>query len=161
MYTLSKDKMSELRAWNIIATIDCKRCNYTYILLIKRKHNLEEHIKHPHSIFSKHIQEFGHNTDLKRVKTKRIRPGQNPQILMKIVAKAYKINNPIRDIQLIIPKKLETYTTIDSNFGSILDRKIWQIRNIVREISAPDDTMLSKSLDRREVKLGNSSRHHL
>ncbi|CAD7081573.1 unnamed protein product [Hermetia illucens] len=35
IYTHSKDKISKLKIWNIIAAIDCNTCNHTYIVLIK------------------------------------------------------------------------------------------------------------------------------
>lgn len=104
--------------------------------------------------------------DLKRVRVKRIRPGEDPENLMEIVAKVCRINNPTRNIQLITPKKLETHINIDSKFGKTIDHKIWQIQNTVLGKCALDDTALPniqnvphrESEGRRMTKEGNSAK---
>lgn len=114
-------------------------CNHTYIALIKGKYSLEERIKHPHSFLSKHSQSSDHNMKFNNVKIKRIRPGQNPHILMKIVAKSHKMNHPNRVIQLFTSQYLGTYNTTDISLGNTLDQKIWQTQRSHQTTSQSND----------------------
>ncbi|CAD7078351.1 unnamed protein product [Hermetia illucens] len=129
-YNNPKDKKHSLEKWHSIAIIPCSDCHTTFLIASTRGSNLKTDISKTTSPTKQHTSRLQHTLDIKKGKTKKIRPGYPILALLKVISNRHSTTQPGQSIISILNNKIvnntanERPSTLNANI-----QKIHQILN--------------------------------